>query len=202
MSEQTNEILGIITDLLEQFKGKPNIEALCDVFDKQIKELTDAFDAIQYETSLDTAVGKQLDRIGDILGLTRAEAALLCGESIQFEVLNDERYRKYLKYAAYRSSNGCTYYDLIDALKAVWGDSGTIKYIENKNYPATIILDLSTGDGETLHLGDIPAIKPAGVNIEYRTSISSKIKITHEIHWYVGGIACGTHYCGTYPDTK
>ncbi len=196
-----NEINSIISDLLEQFKGKTNIEALCEVFDKQIKELTDTFDRIQYETSLDTAVGKQLDRIGEIVGLTRAEAALLCGDKISF-VMDDETYRKYLKYEAYRGSNSCTYYDLINALKMVWGDTGEIRYSEDAEFPATIILDLSTGNDETLHLGDIPPIKPAGVSIEYKTGLARKIRITHNINYYISGIECGTHYCGTYPPKR
>lgn len=194
-----NDILGISTDLLEQFKGKPNIEALCKVLDNQIKQLTDTFDKIEYETSLDTARGKQLDKIGEIVGLTRAEGALLCGEKINFNVLDDARYRKYLKYAAYMGSNSCTYYDLINSLQMVWGDTGTVKYIEDSTKPATIVLELSTGNEETLHLGDIPSIKPAGVDIQYRISLTRKIRIAHEIHFYTSGIACGTHYCGTYP---
>lgn len=196
------ELKAIITDLLEQFRGKKNIEALCDVLDKQVQDIAAVYDQIAYETSVETAVGKQLDRIGDIVGLTRAEAALLCGEKINFDVLEDEKYRKYLKYQSYRASNSCTYYDLINALKMVWGDSGDIHYIEDAASPATIVLDLSAGDDGALHLGDIPAIKPAGVDIEYKVGLMRNIRISHEVHYYLSGIACGTHYCGTYPPKR
>lgn len=192
-------IKGIETDLPEQFRNRKNTSALCEVLNKQLSELVSVFDSIEGQTCIDKAVGVQLDRIGEIVGLTRAEAGLLCGQTIYFDVVDDERYRRYLKYKAFRNSNDCTYYSLINSMKAILGSSTVIEYTEDPNFPATIILDIQAEDGETVYLGDIPPIKPAGVKVEYMVEAFTTIELSHDIKYYLSGIACGTHFCGTYP---
>ena len=61
-------------DLLEQFKDKPVIDALNEAIGEQLNDLRDFFDALKNERGVLTAVGKQLDGVGDIVGLTRMEA--------------------------------------------------------------------------------------------------------------------------------
>lgn len=193
-------IKSIEFDLPEQFRGRVNTKALCDVLDKQIAELEEVYSSIEAQTCIDNAVGVQLDRIGEIVGLTRAEAGLLCGQTIYFDVVDDERYRRYLKYKAYKNSNDCTYYSLINSVKAILGESTIIEYTEDPNYPATIILDIQAADSETIYLGDIPPIKPAGVKVEYMVDAFTTIEVSHDIKYYISdGIYCGTHFCGTYP---
>lgn len=63
----------IETDLLEQFRNRKNIAAVCDAIDKQTAAIAETLTAIAYETDIDTAVGAQLDRIGNIVGLTRSD---------------------------------------------------------------------------------------------------------------------------------
>lgn len=191
------KIKGIESDLLEQFKGRPNTAVICSAINNQLDMLAEVFEKIAFTADIDTAVGKQLDCIGDIVGLTRAEAGLLCGRTIYFESVDDERYRRYLKYKAFRNSNDCTYNSLVKAMQAILGKDVKIGYEENKDFPATIILDVM-GDGK-IYLGEIPPIKPAGVNVEYKVEERTKIEVTHEIKVYISGIVCGTHFCGTYP---
>lgn len=192
-------IKSIESDFPEQFKHRNNTYKICTALDRQINEFANAVEQILSLTNINVATGTQLDRIGEIVGLTRAEAGLLCGQSIYFDVVDDDRYRKYLKYKAFRNSNDCTYYSLINAMKEILGSSTVIEYSEDEGYPATIILDIQPASGETLNLGDIPPIKPAGVKVEYKVDELTTIEISHDIRFYFGGIACGTHYCGTYP---
>ena len=95
----------IEADLLEQFRNRKNIAAICDALDKQTAALAEAFTAIANETDIDTAVGAQLDRIGNIVGLTRSEAGVLCGQTGYLDIVDDELYRKYLYLSVHYSSN-------------------------------------------------------------------------------------------------
>lgn len=187
-------------DLPYQFCGKRNIEAICSAFDKQIKEVFGIFESLMLERSLDTAVGKQLDLAGDIVGLTRAEGALLSGKEIIFEVLDDERYRSYLKYKAYRNSNNCTYDDVINQLRMVLGEE-EFSYAEDPDYPATILLSLNLNGKSAVSLVNVPTIAPAGVSVLYDnkftttiTVSSEELKIARAVPMY-----CGTFLCGTGP---
>lgn len=193
------KIKGVETDLLEQFRNRPNTEALCAAINRQLDILVSVFEQIAFNTNIDNAAGKQLDSIGNIVGLTRAEASLLCGKTIYFESLDDERYRRYLKYKAFRNSNDGTYNSLVKAMQAVLGSDVTIAYEEDKDFPATIILDIMGDNSEKIYLGEIPPIKPAGVSVEYKVKERAKIEVSHILEVYISGIACGTHFCGTYP---
>lgn len=193
----------LAADFPQQFKEKNNIEAIASAFDKQVKQVTDVFDSIRFDTALDTAVGKQLDRIGEIVGLTRAEAALLCGKEIYFSVLDDERYRTYLKYKAYKNSNNCTYYDLVNELTVVCGVE-KVGYEEDENYPATVILTVPlSGDKGENNIGQIPTIAPAGVSVLYKYRLGTSINVSMVSNIYVtSNPMCGTFYCGTFPKEK
>ncbi len=193
----------LIKDYPEQFKGKKNIASIAKVLDRQLQEVYDVFASLAAQRSMSEAEGVQLDNAGDIVCLTRAEAGLLVGDPIYLEVMDDERYRKYLQYKAYKNSNDCTYYDLINELRLVW-DVDQIQYEENPNFPATIILSapLLTPSGEPANLGQIPAIKPAGVRVLYQYKARYVIQVSHEIGIVLFDLpVCGTLLCGTYPTT-
>lgn len=59
-------------DLLEQFKGLPNIEAILDVVSTKVQEIEEAFWQLLLERFLPTAIGVQLDMIGRIVLRDRA----------------------------------------------------------------------------------------------------------------------------------
>lgn len=197
-------VLDVLDNILpNQFKGKKNIEALLYAFDKQSEELIDVFYSIKFETALDTAVGKQLDRIGEIVGLTRAEASLLSGSETYFNFLEDERYRAYLKYKAYKNSNNCTYDDLIKELLLIWGVDKVV-YEESDDYPASAILTIPlSNDGEVNSIGQIPTLASAGVSVIYKYKGGATINVSMVSDIHVTRIApCGTFYCGTFPRTE
>ena len=188
----------LIRDFPEQFQGKKNIEAICSAFDIQMAELYSALLSIRDKTSLDTAEGKQLDMIGDIVGLTRGDATLLCGNEAYHDMLDDDTYRMYLKYKAYKNSNGCTYSDVINELSLATGYKN-IKYEEDKGYPATVILSLPLTE-DRLNIGAIPKIAPAGASVLYKFRLGSTYNVPVTLEMSIPVIAyCGTFNCGTFP---
>lgn len=111
--------------LIQQYKDKPNIEALISVKAQHIQELENAFYQIKDRLNISTQIGIQLDRIGDIVGQPRNG------------ITNDALYRLFLNAkVGQNSSNG-------DAEKiiSVWNmlsESTQTQLIEN--FPAEISL--------------------------------------------------------------
>ena len=73
-----------LANLVSQFKQKEKLEAFLAVFLKQIQELEVSAFQIKLNRALDTAVGVQLDGLGEIIGLAR-------------EGLDDDAYRDRLR---------------------------------------------------------------------------------------------------------
>ena len=70
-------------DLVEQFKGKPVIDALMEAVGDELNEVRQFYEDLRDKRNILTAVGKQLDGIGDNAVLTRLEAgALACAKRI------------------------------------------------------------------------------------------------------------------------
>lgn len=86
-----------------------------------------------------TAVGKQLDGVGDIAVLSRLEAGELACVKESVYVLDDESYRNYLIYKIWKNTNNCTYYDIIKAFRMFWDKP--LYYREDPEIPATMILN-------------------------------------------------------------
>ena len=58
-------------DLVEQFKGQPNIEAVMEVIAEQLQDVADFYEDLRTQRSISTAVGSQLDGVGDIVVLAQ-----------------------------------------------------------------------------------------------------------------------------------
>lgn len=187
-------------DIPQQFLGKHNIEVLISALAKQYQEVYDVLTEINEKTDLDNATGINLDYIGSIVGLTRKQAGLLCGSPPEY-VLSDERYRSFLRYQILVNTNECTYYDLIAGAELLW-DVDQVLYIEDPNYPATIILEvpLKKRDGTPTVIGEAPIIKPGGVAVLYQFRIEASIVVSEKTEPYSYSVPfCGQNQCGTYP---
>ena len=114
---------------------------------------------------VDRAQGAQLDRI---VVLSRADAGLLAAQAgnLDFDVIDDVRYRKYLKYKILENTSNATYKDIISAIKMIWG-ADKIKYLENEEGPASLTVSFpyhyTAGDVFIL-----PPLTAAGVGIHVR----------------------------------
>lgn len=160
-------------DLVEQFKGQPNIEALMYVIAEQLQDVSDFYDNLQTQRSISTAVGSQLDGVGDIVILSRAEAGELSSLANPGEPINDETYRKYLFYKVLKNTNTCTYPDLIRAFRMFW--EKPLYYSENPEYPAVMFLEtgLLSPEDHAENLLAAPIIKAAGVGIHITATTES-----------------------------
>ena len=160
-------------DLVEQFRGKPNIEALVEVIGIELQQVADFYEQLRTERDLDHAVGKQLDGVGDIVVMTRKEAGELAGDPIPFDVIDDDTYRQYLIYKILKNTCDCTYPDIIKAFKMFW--DYPLYYTEDPEQPATMIFDTGElpGNVDTTSLFKTPLIRAAGVTLKLyaRTSV-------------------------------
>ena len=160
-------------DLVEQFRGKPNIEALVEVIGIELQQEADFYEQLRTERDLDHAVEKHHDGVGDIVVMTRKEAGELAGDPIPFDVIDDDTYRQYLIYKILKNTCDCTYPDIIKAFKMFW--DYPLYYTEDPEQPATMIFDTGElpGDVDTTPLFKTPLIRAAGVTLKLyaRTSV-------------------------------
>ncbi len=189
-------------DLPQQFQGKKRIEALIRAFARQMEDVRKALEESNALTDLDTARGVNLDYVGTIIPLTRKEAGELTGIGDTDPVMEDERYRQYLRYQLLRNTNECTYYDLMKGIELLWGIK-PVYYREDPALPATIILTmpfLKPGGDAAVLLGEVPLLKPAGVGLTFLYFIRIAVETSWSLLSCVYDIPrCGTLVCGTYP---
>lgn len=60
-----------------QFRSKPKIEAILKAIEEELNELDEARSQLETLLYIETAEGINLDRIGEIVVLSRADAGLL-----------------------------------------------------------------------------------------------------------------------------
>lgn len=153
--------------LPEQFKGKHNIEALVKAFSGELEDLEAAYRDLENLRSIKTAFGKQLDRAGEIVVLTRAEATAYAG-AVDFNVLDDERYRLFLMYKALRNANTCTFPELMEVCRLLY-DAELIYYREFDVHPAHFqVMVGAEFDGWMMGMlrNTALTVKPGGVSVE------------------------------------
>lgn len=142
--------------LLLEFKDKPRIEAYLRAMLAGVQDLEDGIYQVLTERWLDTAVGAQLDRLGQILDLGRAGWP-------------DEIYRTLLRaqILAYKSEG--TWPDLLAIVKVVGFDL-TLTAI-SEWYPAGIRVELGEAPGEAIEADDLfnllERARAGGVRLEF-----------------------------------
>lgn len=155
--------------LPEQFKEKHNTEVLVRAFAKELEEAEMAFKELETLRSLKTASGKQLDRIGEIVVLTRAESTAYAGV-IDFAVLDDERYRLFLMYKALRNASTCTFPELMEICQLLY-DAKLLYYKEFDEHPAhfQVMVGAKFDEWMLKMLGNTAlTVKPGGVSVEMK----------------------------------
>lgn len=194
------------SDLVEQFRGKANIEALMEVIAAELQEVNDFYEQLRNERDVYTSVGKQLDGVGDIAVMTRMEAGVLSGNPIPFDVIDDETYRQYLIFKILKNTNNCTYPDIIKAFRMFW--KYPLYYREDPEEPATMIFDTGelSGDIFTTPLFRVPLLRAAGVTLKLiaRTSTPmppTEVRILSSVghamtETYLPNIERVYHLCG------
>lgn len=152
------------SDLLEQFKGRPKIDALLQVIGRQFNDVFRFYEQIRTETDIDNAVGQQLDGIGDIVVLSRSEAGKLMTGLEATSNPDDETYRRYLIYKILKNTCDCTYADIMKAIGMFW-KGPPLRYSEDPDKPATICFDFEASKDLADQVIGIPFVKAGGVGL-------------------------------------
>lgn len=163
----------IMRNMPEQFRNKPRIEGLAKAIARQLEEVEEMFTQLKELRNMETATGQQLDYCGDIVGLSRVESALFC-KDVNFDVIDDDRYRLFVKYKALRNSTQCTYDDLMSGCKLLF-NADPVYYSEKEENPATFNLSICANMSEdllNLLSSSVMAIRASGV--EPKVSYFSK----------------------------
>ena len=164
---QFEEIMELVPS---QFRDKPKLNAILKAASIQIDEMIEMFNDVDNLT-IDTATGKNLDMIGDIVNLTRLQTFGYLNNS-DFEV-TDEIYRRCLKFKIIYNNTDATYSDIMKGLQLLW-PGVEMTYTESPSEPATFKIHLNGVDLED----DDPAanapfiIKPDGVQVILTNSFS------------------------------
>lgn len=188
----------LIQDLLQQFKGKERIEALLEVVGNQLDQVYEFYENLNLNRALATAQGVQLDRIGSILVLTRAEAGLLIQDNEDY-VIDDDTYRYILAYKIMLNNGSATYYDIVRGIKQFYNLD--ILYSETPDEPASFMLEVGAADAN-IPLRNILPVKAAGVLCYYRFRLGGAkdaIEVSERLKEFSYDVPeCGTVLCGTY----
>ena len=123
---------------------------------------------------LDACTGAQLDIIGEIVVLSRYDARVMVEQSYEGEVLDDDLYRKLLKWKILLNTNDCTYWSIMKGIKMFW-DKTPVYYHTDPEVPATILLTTPPLDPETnpRELLEMPIIRPGGVDLKLTATTES-----------------------------
>lgn len=197
------------SDLLMQFRGEncTNNIILLSALAKQLDDVLEMFQQLEERTFLRRlsdnesgeslsygAHGIQLDRIGEIVEMTRKQATLVSNKIESVDdieksgnitdvtlmnfikenfntyypeiALEDSEYSEYLYYKIFLNSSYCTYDDVIKSLKMFWTKT-PIYYQEKPEEPATIFLstpELKPEKNARLFFL-APVVKAAGVRL-------------------------------------
>lgn len=120
--------------------------------------------------NIDICNGVLLDRIGQLVCLTRQQAGTMIGSRELAD--NDDVYRICLKYKAYVNSCHCTPDEIIEATMIIF-DATEVVYSERRDIPATIYLSVSAPFSDLvlaiLGTHDL-VVHPAGVKVRINCS--------------------------------
>lgn len=151
LTHNTDHAEQMLDLLIEQFKRKPNFEALLASFAASIQEIEDMFYDLLTKRGLDTAFGKQLDVIGAIVGEPR-------------NAREDEKYRIWIKARIKLNVSSGTPDEILEILQLVLEPDQTLIYSER--YPAELEVNVIGASDLSLAEqvgGVLQKAKPAGV---------------------------------------
>jgi hypothetical protein len=151
LSKVSTHVTQAVANLVEQYKGKPKMAATLEAFVQQVQDLEDALFELLNERDLDTAVGAQLDTLGDIVGEGRLGR-------------NDVDYRIAIRGRILVNLSEGTPVDLIHLLE-VLGEGSSV--ILTEYFPAALtaeLVDAVADEDEAHRIGDqLHAATAAGV---------------------------------------
>jgi len=168
MDDRADYYSELMLDMPEQFKGQPNIAAYQKALASQLAEVREFFCQLLVLRTLRDAEGAQLDGIGGIVVLTRAEAMAIAQAADIYVPMDDETYRLYLAWKTNLNTSDCTHKEVYRALKMFW-DKTPLYYSEDPAMPATIIytVPMAVSEHEAAVFRIASMVKAAGVGVHF-----------------------------------
>lgn len=149
--KRINQVTSGLDLLLTQFKGKPNIEGVLTSYLTESQNTQQAYEEMLDERNLVTAIGVQLDQLGNLIGEPRS-------------LRDDDSYRVAILIKIAINTNKGTLPDIKNIIKLFTGAS-IVKISEH--YPASIYLYVRNGTNLTSLRALVEGILPAGVSLGY-----------------------------------
>jgi hypothetical protein len=149
----TEHVQSALDKLLQQYKGKPKFEGFISALASQVQDTENALKQLFEERSIDSAVGVNLDVIGEIVGLARTTGQ------------TDEEYRDDLKVKVVQNLNEGTPEEFIAAAIYFIG-ANVVEYTELYPAAVSIVADVLLTDERAAVVRTIlESFLPAGVSI-------------------------------------
>lgn len=134
--------ISLLKDLPEQYREKGKIEGLMKAIGRQMNDIRTFYEQLKTERFITTAYGAQLDRIGDIVVLSRREAQEIMGTD---EPLTDDEYRRLLIYKVELNFGDGTYRSILNCLRIIRGSTLGFTLKEELERPAMLIVESPEG---------------------------------------------------------
>lgn len=152
---------------LSQFRNKTIINGLQRAAADALQSVYDESQQLRLLGDIDSMSGKNLDVIGERLGLKRTEAYLILRKTKEV-IITDEVYRRCLKWKRLANNFQGTYAEIMESIRILWTTENII-YREYKEYPAHIFIEMPQLDVDTVDpwIGKAMALKPAGVALTF-----------------------------------
>lgn len=142
LEQITDHAVAALARLPYQMQGRPNMVFLIETLCGPIQDLEDAAYGVLLGFLIDTAVGTQLDTLGDIVAQPRDG------------VTDDDLYRRYVRAKVAVLNSKGTYPDIIAVIELVLGEATTTITLQN-SAAATVLVDLGTTTGTTAAVAEI-----------------------------------------------
>lgn len=139
--------------LTEQFKDKPNFVAFATALIAPVQDIEDAMQQLLLERDIETAIGAQLDMLGEIVGQARGG-------------LGDDEYRRYVRARIKANRSRGTVEDLLQVARLVLGDADaalTLRSWGIASYDLTIADQVITDAVATILLAFLKDATSVGV---------------------------------------
>lgn len=158
------------TAVIHATKENDCVNGIVWAFAPEYEHLMLALGGFEWINNIDKCNGVLLNRIGQLVCLTRQQAGAMIGSRELAD--NDDIYRVCLKYKAYVNSCRCTPNEIIEATKIIFGATEVV-YSERRDVPATIYLSISAPFSDLvlsiLGTHDL-VVHPAGVRVRINCS--------------------------------
>lgn len=152
-----------IAMIVQQFKGKPNFEAVLTAFIQRVQEVEDMLHDVWQARMLDNASGARLDGLGSIVGIER-------------EGDTDTVYKVRIRARIFSNVSRGTADDIMRIASLLGGTNVSVSYSEVYEYPAAFALTLAgigvDGDSVAAVFAAVASATPAGVALSLLYSLA------------------------------